>query len=363
MPQQLDILALEPFYGGVRRVMLDSMIHCSRHRWTLLKLPPRRIERRLSVAAHWFSEQLTRHWVGKTDLLFTSEALNLADLYRFVPALLSKPAVVYFHSNQLPEVNATTESPLDLVNLNTAAAATEIWFNSLFHLRSFMARATALVRRHPELAARNPLPPIMGKAQVMPPPLGTTLVQHTAHAEQIKRQRRTIFVETRDANIDLLNKALSTVLRRGETFQLITVGPVEELQVDLPRKTLPEADQQSHVRGMLESNIFISTRINANVDHHAVRALLAGCWPLVPHSGVYRELIPEKLHPQCLYDGTPEMLAARLQDTWHLERAENYEDELVKILKRFDPIGACRAMDDRMEQLIVTMKLEQEGKT
>jgi hypothetical protein len=262
----------------------------------------------------------------------------------------------------LPEVNATTESPLDLVNLNTAAAATEIWFNSLFHLRSFMARATALVRRHPELAARNPLPPIMGKAQVIPPPLGTNLVQQIAHNEPIKRQRRTIFVETRDADNELLNKALNTVLRRGETFQLITVGPVEELDSALPRTTLPEADQQAHVRGMLESNIFISTRINANADHHAVRALLAGCWPLVPHSGVYRELIPEKLHPQCLYDGTPEMLASRLQDTWHLERAENYEDELVKILRRFDPIAACRAIDDRLEQLVVSQQIAQESK-
>src|SRR5438094_6972158 len=100
---QIDILALEPFYGGARRIMLDALIHCSRHRWTLLKLPPRRIERRLSVAAHWFSEQLTRHWVGRTDLLFTSEALNLSDLYRFVPALLNKPAVVYFHSHTLTE--------------------------------------------------------------------------------------------------------------------------------------------------------------------------------------------------------------------------------------------------------------------
>jgi hypothetical protein len=361
MSQQLDILALEPFYGGVRRVMLDAVIHCSRHRWTLLKLPPRRIERRLSVAAHWFAEQLTRHWVGRTDLLFTSEALNLSDLFRFVPALLKNPAVVYFHSNQLPDVNATKETPLDLVNLNTASAATEIWFNSLFHLRSFMARATALVRRHPELSSQNPLPAVMAKSQVMSPPLGTHLVQQIAHAEQIKRNRRTIFVETRDADNDLLNKALSTVKRRGENFQLITVGPVEELQIDLPRATLPEADHQAHVRGMLSSNIFISTKLSATADHHAVRALLAGCWPLVPHSGVYRELIPEKLHPQCLYDGTPEMLASRLQDTWHLERAEGYEDELVKILKRFDPISACRAIDDRLDEIVVSQKMAKDG--
>ena len=154
--QQIDILALEPFYGGARRIMLDALIHCSRHRWTLLKLPPRRIERRLSAAAHWFAEQLSRHWVGRTNLLFTSEAMNLSDLYRLAPGLLQLPSVVYFHENQLPEVDADRETPLDFVNLNTAAAATEIWFNSLYHLRMFLARASALVKRHPDLAARSP---------------------------------------------------------------------------------------------------------------------------------------------------------------------------------------------------------------
>src|SRR3954468_1412527 len=132
--QQLDILALEPFYGGGRRVMLDSVIHCSRHRWTLLKLPPRRIERRLAVAAHWFAEQLTRHWKGRLDVLFTSEAMNLQDLFRRVPSLEKKPSVVYFHDNQLPDVGQSAELPHHLANLGTATVASEIWFNSLYHL-------------------------------------------------------------------------------------------------------------------------------------------------------------------------------------------------------------------------------------
>ena len=112
---------------------------------------------------------------------------------------------------------------------------------------------------------------------------------------------------------------------------------------------------------MLESNVFISTKINAHADHHAVRALLAGCWPIVPHSGVYRELVPEKLHPTCLYDGTADMLASRLQDTLHLERSEGYEDDLVQILKRYDPLTACRVIDDRLDQLVVSHQLEQES--
>src|SRR5215218_5535233 len=121
MPKQLDILALEPFFGGVRRSMLETVVRCSRHRWTVLKLPPRRIERRLTAAANWFSELVSRHWVGRADLLFTSEAMNLADLLRMTPALAGLPSVVYFHDNQLPDLsNNAAERPSDLVNLSTA---------------------------------------------------------------------------------------------------------------------------------------------------------------------------------------------------------------------------------------------------
>ena len=57
----------------------------------------------------------------------------------------------------------------------------------------------------------------------MLPPLGTPMVGQIAHAEQIKRERRTIFVDTRDANTESAQQGvfnLATVQRRGETFQL-----------------------------------------------------------------------------------------------------------------------------------------------
>src|SRR3954465_1165995 len=110
MSKPLDILALEPFYGGARRAMLEAIVRHSRHRWTLLKLPPRRIERGLAVAANWFAEQLSRHWVGRIDLVFTSEAMNLAALLRLVPGLGSPPSVVYFHDNQLPDPSADSHA-------------------------------------------------------------------------------------------------------------------------------------------------------------------------------------------------------------------------------------------------------------
>ena len=49
--RQLDILALEPFYGGVRKAVVEAVTRYSRHRWKVLKLPARKMERRLAVAA------------------------------------------------------------------------------------------------------------------------------------------------------------------------------------------------------------------------------------------------------------------------------------------------------------------------
>ena len=121
MSRQLDILALEPFFGGIRRNMLETLSRTSRHRWNVLTLPPRRMERRLAAAAHWFSEQVCRKGQLQIDVLFTSDGLNLADLYRMCPAVQDHPAVVYFHNNQLPDLaQDVSQQSLDLTNLTSA---------------------------------------------------------------------------------------------------------------------------------------------------------------------------------------------------------------------------------------------------
>jgi hypothetical protein len=379
MPAQLDILALEPFYGGIRRAMLDTVIRCSRHRWTLLKLPPRRMERRLSVAANWFAEQLSRHWSGRLDLLFTSEAMNLASLYRLVPALATPPSVVYFHDNQLPDPQRIATKPrptrgsigskgqlvvapppdasLELVNLNTATAATEIWFNSVYHLKTFLGRATNLVARHPELSSHNPMLEVTRRAHVMPPPIDMNIVPHVKASMAIAaRDPKAIFVETRDADLRLLNAGLSMLAGRGVSFRLITVGPVEDLSPQWPRRTLSEADDFGQVAALWEAGAVLSVRPGAACDYQVIRGLLAGCRPVLPDRGVYGELLPGSLHAASLYPATSAKgLADRLQEaiqpvfSWH-------PPDFRQSLKHFEAIAACRAFDERLEQLVVAPK-------
>jgi hypothetical protein len=354
LSSQLDILALEPFFGGARKAMLETIMRHSRHRWTLLKLPPRRIERRLAVAAHWFAEQLSRHWKGRLDILFTSEAMNLQDLVRFVPEMGKKPSVVYFHDNQLPEEGYPAELPHHLANLGTAMVASEIWFNSLYHLRTFLRRATSLIEMHPEMAGRSPMQELTAKAQLMPPPVDLTLSKDILGYEVIPRDSRMLFVDTRDADVKMLNEALLKVHKRGEKYKLVTVGPVEGLDDELPRHTISESDEVGQIRALHESAILLSARTTAASDHHAVRGLHVGCWPLFPNSGVYPELLPQSLHAQCLYDGThPDRLVNQLQNVWWMDRPADIRQELDSILSRFDAIEACAAMDERLEQMAI----------
>jgi hypothetical protein len=333
--------------------MLETLLRKSRHRWTLLKLPPRRMERRLSAASVWFAELLSRHFTGNIDLLFTSEALNLADLYRLHPALIKKPSVVYFHDNQLPRGDRR-EGPLDLVNLNTAMAATEIWYNSLYHLKQFLARTNAVVARHSEIAGQNPAAALASKSQLIPPPIETKMLIELSTGETLYRDKRNVFLETRDADMKFLNQIFSTLERRGEHFHLYTVGPVDGLSPDVKRTPLPENDEIAQCRAMLSSGIFLSGKVGAPFDHLAIRALLAGCWPLCPVNAVYSEFLPARMHSPCLYEHSIDTLTGRMQDVWHLEHETGYEYELSDVLKPFDPDTAVKAMDERLEELVIT---------
>jgi len=346
LSKQLDILALEPFFSSDRRNMLETLIRCSRHRWTLLKLPGRRLERRLVAAAHWFAEQLSRHAVGRFDLLFSSEALNLADLYRLQPQLARKPAVVYFHDNQLPDPAETKAAAVtDFANLNTAAAATEIWFNSKYHVRAFLAGVSALVQANEELAAQNPIPALTAKIHYMPPPVEMGV------PEAIEPIVQSLFIETRGTNFDLLNAALETLRQQGDNIELLVVGPDRELSGEFRRQLIPEADFVAQFRALQQATAFVSARIAVPFDEHAVRALRLGRRTALPRAGAYPELLPKEMRGFCLYDVNSESLANRLQEALYLPLESGGAEDLQKILHQFDPIVACKAVDDRLSEI------------
>jgi len=350
--RQLDILAFEPFYGGARRSMLDAISRCSRHRWTILKLPPRKMERRLLVSATWFAEHLSRNDPGKVDLIFASEALNLADLFRLAPALSTVPAVVYFHDTQLPAPDARRlDTPTDLVNLNSAMAASEIWFNSLYNLRTFLSRASAMVARHRELQMRSPLLQLTAKAHLVPPPVDMAVLNDLAAQSAVRRDPRSILVDARGADPKVITAVLRALEKRSERLRVSVIGTVKGVP-ESKVTFVAERDDMGHIRSLLEAGVLVTARPGAPADDLIVRALATRCHPVVPNSGVYPEILPPSMHSHCLHDGTAESIIDRLLDGWRVDYPlAGYTDDLEPILAPFDAIKACRNIDDRLAKL------------
>jgi hypothetical protein len=333
--------------------MLEAIAHCSRHRWHVLKLPPRRMERRLLVSATWFAEHLARNKIGPVDLIFSSEALNLADFFRLRPEMARRPSVVYFHDNQLPGQGADhAESPTDLVNLNSAMAATEIWFNSLYNLRTFLSRASALVARHPELSVRNPMPSLAAKAHLVPPPIDLSLVQElTSDSPAWQRDPRSLLVDVRDGQGDAVASLLEALRKRGERMDVTLIGRLRNPPPSLPHTTLDERDHRAHLRALATAGMFVSSRPNAAHDDLVVRALAGACLPIVSDSGIYPEVLPKPMHRYCLHDGSVQSMLDRILNAWYLERPTGMELLLDEMLSNFDSVAACRQIDHRLDNL------------
>jgi hypothetical protein len=355
MTSRLNILALEPFYGGVRRQMLQTLMRLSRHRWSLLKLPARRVERRLAASARWFAELIGRIDIDNVNLLFTSEMLNLPELFRMVPKLARRPSLVYFHDNQTPTLDPESHtSPLDLVNVSSAMAATELWFSSQYHQDSFFQKTEALVEHVPEIAGQNPVSELLAKSLVMPPPVDLARLFAVVHSgSPVYRDSRALFVDLREIDVTVLLEVLRRLDVRGEPFNLITVGPQKGLPDSLRRTSLSETDETAQYRAMHEAAIFVGLRYGATSDELIVPALSAGCWPVVPDAGLYSELLPPMLHLTCMHDGSVESILGRILDVWNVERPPGCDFEQNEILSHRDAVVSCRLIDDLLEEVAV----------
>jgi hypothetical protein len=112
----------------------------------------------------------------------------------------------------------------------------------------------------------------------------------------------------------------------------------------------------AQVAGMFECGLVASVKPSAAFDHIVIRAILAGCRPVLPDAGFYPELLPQSLHAMCLYPMKDEPLADLLM--FAMESAASWRaPDLRETFDRYDPVTACRAFDDRIEQVAVSAEI------
>jgi glycosyltransferase involved in cell wall biosynthesis len=317
----MKFLFLEPFYGGSHRDFADGWIKHSRHRFDLFTLPSRFWKWRMRGAALYLAKKVQAP--ADYDGLITSSLMSLSDLKALWGADCPK-ALVYFHENQLSYPLPPGESmdyQFGFTDVTTGLAADRVLFNSQTHMLAFFGSLPGFMKMMPEYRPNWVVEEIREKAAVLHPgcdfPAGPANLSPWDLSEPplIVWNHRWEF----DKSPETFFVALESVLAGGFEFRLALLG--ENFQV-VPKPFLTakekfgerivqygyEVSKKKYQDWLKQGVIVVSTAIQENFGISIVEAVRCGCYPLLPNSLSYPELIPEGHHPDCLYSSQEELV-------------------------------------------------------
>jgi glycosyltransferase involved in cell wall biosynthesis len=324
----LRILALEPYYGGSHRAFLDGWSHHSRHRWTLLTLPPHHWKWRMRHSGATLAREVTERvgagnaLDGKApwDLVFATSMLPLTDFRALVPPAVNQlPMVLYFHENQLtyptqPGQEDARDVHFPLSQLVSALAAEAVWFNSAYHRHSFLEALPHLLAGMPDGQLAEAPEIIRERSAVETPGVPAAPPRE---GPRLPGPLRLLWAARweHDKNPEGLFEALYRLTERGIDFRIDVLGqsfrkvpPIflearERLAGRIGRWGFLE-HSEPYRTALGEADVFLSTAHHEFFGISAAEALAAGCFPLLPDRLAYPELlaqIPAELRRDCLY--------------------------------------------------------------
>lgn len=369
----MHILALEPYYGGSHKAFLDGWSGASRHRWTLLDLPPYKWKWRMRHAAVTFADEVRRRLSQgqRWDALFCSDMLNLAEFRGLTGGRIADlPTVLYFHENQLTypvRVESERDYQFAMTNMTGALAAGAVWFNSAFHRDSFLAALETFLRRMPDHQPTDAGQRIRQKAHVYPPGIAPL----PDRGEREPGPLRIVWAARweHDKNPEDFFEALRILKRRGAAFRISVVGEQFRQRPAVFAQAREEfADRidgwgfqerrADYVTTLHRADVFISTAQHEFFGLSAIEATLAGAYPLLPKRLAYPEIFDLVSKPQAeafFYNGSPQALADKLAESAQslAQGFSLYEQasDIRQRLQRFEWPALVPLLDDAIEQV------------
>lgn len=357
----LNILAIEPYYGGSHKAHIDGWRAHSRHGIRLLTMPARKWKWRMRGAALKLAEALPTE---RVDAILASDYLDLAALVGLCD-LGGVPRAVYFHENQLtyplPDEDER-DYQYGFTNITSCLAADRVIFNSRYHLDTFLQAAGDLIRLMPDCLPEGVPERIRERATVIPVGVDLASIDRARGSAAPRSGPLTILWNHRwefDKGPEAFFEVVGRLEERGSEFELVVIGEqfrAHPAVFDEARERFAHRlkafgyveSREDYVRRLLESDVVVSTAEHEFFGIAVVEALYAGCAPLLPDGLSYPEILPGRLHAAHLYH-TPQELLDRLAhwaDRPELARSIDLREEV----RRFGWESVAPRLDDVMEE-------------
>ncbi|MGD8371464.1 MAG: DUF3524 domain-containing protein [Syntrophobacterales bacterium] len=364
----MRFLFLEPFYGGSHRNFADGWVRHSRHKIDLVTLPARFWKWRMRGAALYFARKVKNP--SGYDGLIASSLMSLSDLKALWGADCPN-ALVYFHENQLSyplPPGETMDYQFGFTDITTCLAAERLLFNSKIHMNTFFESLPGFIGMMPEYQPRWVIDRIRAKASVLHPgcnyPPGPANLRPWDFSipPLIMWNHRWEF----DKRPEMFFAALDGVLSLDLEFRLALLG--ENFQV-VPKPFLRaretygerivqygyEPSRQKYLEWLKRGVVVVSTAIQENFGISVVEAIRHGCYPLLPNSLSYPELIPSEYQDDCLYRSQEELVEKLSLLIRKPEKFTEKREDLASHMERYSWELVIDKYDEEIEQLATVL--------
>ncbi|WP_022835634.1 tRNA-queuosine alpha-mannosyltransferase domain-containing protein [Salisaeta longa] len=369
----MNVLALEPWYGGSHRRFLDGLAAHSTHTFRCLTMPGRFWRWRMEGGAITLAEKARQalHDGFVPDVLLASSMVHLPAFLALTRDVLADvPVLAYFHENQLTyplPPDRSRDRSYSIINYQSALAADHVAFNSRFHFNEFTDALPQLLRTFPDFTNLHTVRAIREKSSVLP--LGLNLKAHDAQApdEAIRNTPPIILWNQRweyDKNPEAFFRAMNRLDDVGCDFRLILAGKKFRNAPEVFEQAFERygdrvlhygyaEDFAAYSRLLHRADVVVSTALHEFFGVAVMEAIYCGCHPVLPNRLSYPELIPDThhrplLHAPILYDDE-DALFAILRDVLAGRQPLLPHGTLRKIPARFDWSVQHEAFDARIE--------------
>jgi glycosyltransferase involved in cell wall biosynthesis len=323
---------LSPYHTGSHRAWAEGYQRHSRHRVELLTMAGRFWKWRMQGGAVELAEQARRrleteaapHVILATDMLNLPVWLGL--LRQSLPS--SIPILLYMHENQLTYPWRPGEAPdftYGMINWLSQLAADRILFNSQFHRESWFDELSRLLKHFPDYNHLEQIGQAAARSMVLP--VGINVIPPRERHPIPSTQPPLILWNQRweyDKRPDRFFALLYRLQADGCAFRLAVAGEnfrnapqeFEEARQRLADRIvhwgfLPNKEEYNRLLG--EADLVISTTDHEFFGISVLEAVAAGAFPLLPNRLSYPELIPQELHPACIYADEEDLYAKAVQ--------------------------------------------------
>lgn len=339
----MNILYIEPFFGGSHKAWYEQLKKHSQHHLDVLSMDAKFWKWRMYGGAVTLAKEFLAY-TKPVDLILVSDMLDLTTFLALCRHHIKVPIGMYFHENQFayPWQDASEDKKkgrdvnYGMMNYLSALASDFIMFNSEYNRRSFLDGICETLGKMPDYPHQT-LENLKEKSVIMP--VGITPLETVPCPDQTREGPPLILWNHRleyDKNPDSFFKLLIRLKNEGYLFNLAFLGESNEKALRTYQEPLHQLRDNIVAQGHLSpkayrqwlrrADLLPVTSIHDFFGISVMEAIAYGVTPLLPRRLSYPELYNDKKNSSLFYTSEEELYTKMIDSIIHIDtlRKESY---------------------------------------